>query len=158
MLALPVPGVAMGCGAAATPPVRGFRRLAARRGALTLRARRGVALALRSARRTTFNMRSAARMSVTQNLRFFRGEDVTLDFQMTPPEDVTGWTIVFKLADKLGGTVQFSKTATVVDGPRGRYTAGLAVGRYVWDARRTDAGSKATLADGFLDLAQEVAA
>jgi hypothetical protein len=85
---------------------------------------------------------------------------------MTPIVDVTGWTISFKVAASLGGTVQFTKSATIVDGPRGRFrvtiasadTSGLAVGRYVWDARRTDSGNKATLADGFLDLRQEVTA
>jgi hypothetical protein len=37
-------------------------------------------------------------------------------------------------------------------------TAGQAVGRYVWDVRRVDAGKKRTLADGYLDLKQEVTA
>ncbi len=105
-------------------------------------------------------------MSVTSHLSFFRGEDLTLDFQMTPPVDVTGWTITLKIADSLGGSVQVTKTASITDGPRGRFrvtlasadTAALAVGRYVWDARRTDSGSKATLADGTLDLRQEVTA
>ena len=105
-------------------------------------------------------------MSVTSNLTWFRGEDVTLDFQMTPGQDITGWTISFKLADTLGGTVQFTKSATIVDGPRGQFrvtvasadTASLGAGRYMWDCRRTDSGSKATLADGFLDLRREVTA
>ena len=105
-------------------------------------------------------------MSITSHLSFFRGEDMVLDFQMSPVADVTGWTISLKVADALGGTVQFAKSATIVDGPRGRFrvnlasadTASLAVGRYVWDARRTDSGSKATLADGTLDLRQEVTA
>jgi len=108
----------------------------------------------------------AAAVSITSHLTFFRGEDVTLDFQMTPPSDVTGWTISLKIADTIGGTVQVTKAATITDGPRGRFrvtlasadTASLAVGRYVWDARRTDSGNKATLADGTLDLRQEVTA
>jgi hypothetical protein len=111
-------------------------------------------------------LREAGLVSVTSHLNFFRGEDVTLDFQMVPPVDVTGWTITFKVADKLGGTVQFTKTASIIDGPSGKFrvtiasvdTATLAVGRYVWDCRRTTAGSKATLADGILDLRQEVTA
>jgi hypothetical protein len=53
-----------------------------------------------------------------------------------------------------------------VDGPRGQFrvsiasadTASLTAGRYVWDCRRTDSGSKATLADGYLDLRREVTA
>ena len=83
-----------------------------------------------------------------------------------PPVNVTGWAITFKCADTLGGTVQFTKTATMVDGPRGWFrvsiasadTASLTAGRYVWDCRRTDSGSKATLADGYLELRQEVTA
>jgi hypothetical protein len=105
-------------------------------------------------------------VSITSNLSFFRGEDITLDFQMTPPVDVTGWTISFKVATTLGGTVQFAKSASIIDGPRGKFrvsiasadTSGLTVGRYVWDCRRTDSGNKATLADGYLDLRQEVTA
>jgi hypothetical protein len=108
----------------------------------------------------------ASSVSITSHLSFFRGEDITLDFQMTPPADITGWAITLKAADAIGGTVQFTKTATILDGPRGRFrvtianadTAALAVGRYVWDARRTDSGFKSTLADGTLDLRQEVTA
>lgn len=108
--------------------------------------------------------KASDRMSISSTLTFFRGEDLTLDFQLTPPADVTGWAITFQLADQLGGTVQVTKTATVTDGPRGRFrvslasadTATLAPGRHVWDVRRTDNGSRATLADGFLDLRQEV--
>jgi hypothetical protein len=120
----------------------------------------------RAARSDTRFARGASIMSVTSSLSFFRGEDVTVDFQMTPPADITGWTISYTLKDTLGGTTQngFPLTATIVDGPGGRFrvaiasglTAGLAVGRYVWDARRIDAGNKTTLADGYLDLRQEV--
>jgi hypothetical protein len=95
-----------------------------------------------------------------------RGEDVTLHFQMAPPADVTGWTISLKAVPALGGSVQFTKSATIVDGPRGKFkftlasadTSSLTVGRYSYDVRRTDSGSKATLADGVLDLRQEVVA
>jgi hypothetical protein len=70
------------------------------------------------------------------------------------------------VADTLGGTVQFTKAATIDDAGRGTFhfgvasadTASLAVGRYVWDVRRTDSGNKTTVADGNLDLAQEVTA
>jgi hypothetical protein len=105
-------------------------------------------------------------MSISSNLTFFRGEDVVLDFTLAPPEDVTGWTIGWKMATTLGGAVHLNKAASITDGPRGQFrvtiasadTASLPVGRYVWDARRTDSGSKATLADGYVDLRQEVTA
>jgi hypothetical protein len=142
---------------------------------LFLRANRNTGFNLPAARTTTISCRAnrstfylgASLVSITSNLSFFRGEDVTLNFQMGPPlVDITGWTITWKLASTLGGTVQFAKTATIVDGPRGQFkvtvasgdTASLSVGRYVWDCRRTDSGNKATLADGYLDLKQEVTA
>jgi hypothetical protein len=95
-----------------------------------------------------------------------RGTDLVLSFEMVPGVDVTGWAITLKVADTLGGSVQFTKTASIIDGPRGRWsvtlaaadTASLAVGRYVFDARRTDSGNKTTLAQGTIDLRQEVTA
>lgn len=110
--------------------------------------------------------KASDRMSISSHLTFFRGEDITLDFQMSPPIDISGWTITFTAADGLGGTVQITKTATSSDGPRGRFrvvlasadTAALDPGRYVWDVRRTDSGNRATLADGYLDLRREVTA
>jgi hypothetical protein len=119
---------------------------------------------LRAAGQTTFSLKAGPVMSITQNIRFFRGEDVTLNFAMQPPQDVTGWHLTLTVADSLGGTVRVTKTATIDDTGRGTFhfaianadTASLAVGRYVWDVRRTDSGSKSTVADGYLDLAQEV--
>jgi hypothetical protein len=103
-------------------------------------------------------------MSVPGHFAMFRGEDVTLNFQMMPVVDITGWSITWKLADTLAGSIEITKTATIVDGPRGQFsvsianadTSSLAVGRYVWDARRTDSGHKSTLADGYAVLRQEV--
>jgi hypothetical protein len=108
-------------------------------------------------------------VSITSNLSWFRGEDVTISFQMMPPNtDITGWTILMTVMNKLAGSIQpgFPLTALVTNGPRGQFsvtvasslTATLPVGRYVWDCRRTDAGNKATLADGYLDLRQEITA
>jgi hypothetical protein len=106
------------------------------------------------------------RRSVADLVVMQRGEDVDLEFQLSPPTDCTGWTITLKVAPTLGGSVSTTKTATIVDGPRGRFrvslasadTSGLSVGRQVWDVRRTDSGSKITLAEGTLDLRQEVTA
>lgn len=106
------------------------------------------------------------RRSVAELLVLHRGEDVDLEFQLSPPTDCTGWTVSLKVAPTLGGSVSTTKSATLVDGPRGRFrvalasadTASLDVGRHVWDARRTDSGSETTLAEGTLDLRQEVTA
>lgn len=129
-----------------------------------LASRAQTTLALRAAAANVFTKESSDLMSITSNIVFFRGEDVTLNFQMNPPVDVTGWSITFTVADQLAGSVQFTKTATIIDGPRGQWqvtianadTASLAVGRYVWDARRTDSGARSTLADGYIDLRQEI--
>jgi hypothetical protein len=109
---------------------------------------------------------ASSRRSIAGYLLMHRGEDVTLYFQMVPPLDITGWTISLKTVPALGGSVQFTKSATIVDGPRGKFkvtianadTSALTVGRYSYDVRRTDSGNKATLADGVLDLRQEVTA
>jgi hypothetical protein len=42
-------------------------------------------LDLRAGGLTRFTLRGSTDMSITQNLRFFRGEDVTLNFAMQPP-------------------------------------------------------------------------
>lgn len=106
------------------------------------------------------------RKSLIDRVELHRGEDVDLEFQLAPPSDCTAWTISLKIAPTLGGSVSTTKSASIVDGPRGRFrvslasadTSGLAVGRHVWDVRRTDSGSKDTLAEGTLDLRQEVTA
>jgi hypothetical protein len=131
---------------------------------LRLPARAQVSAGLPASPGTVWPLAASDFMSITSNLVFFRGEDVVLNFQMTPPIDVTGWNITWKLATTLGGTVQLTKSASIVDGARGQFTVTLAsadtsslpVGRYVWDCRRTDSGNRATLADGYLDLKQEV--
>jgi hypothetical protein len=104
------------------------------------------------------------RASQSHRIAFHRGQDVALDFQLSPPEDGTGWNLTLKLAATLGGSIEVTKTASVTDGPRGYFrvtlaaadTASLAVGRHVWDVRRSDSGHKTTLADGLIDLLQEV--
>jgi hypothetical protein len=146
-------------------PVRRFL-LGAHAARFLLAAGPGTRITTPAGTHTHRRLGAARAMSITSNLTFFRGEDITLDFFMQPPEDITGWNISFKVADTLGGTVQFTRTASIVNGPRGHFrvtipssdTSALAVGRYVWDARRTDSGSKTTLADGYLDLKQEVTA
>ena len=110
-------------------------------------------------------------MSIHSYLTWFRGEDVLLRFRMQPPTDISGWALTFTLKDTLTGTTQFTKTTggggiTLVDAGRGVFevtiasanTSSLTAGRYMWDVRRTTSGSKTTLADGYLDLKQEVTA
>ena len=103
-------------------------------------------------------------MSVQSNIAFFQGEDVTLNFTMVPPTDITGWTITSTVKDKLGGTVQFNPTVTIVDSGRGKYkaswpranTSTLSPGDYVWDTRRTDSGANTLLSHGEATVRQPV--
>jgi hypothetical protein len=163
-----IPGVGMGGGG--NIPVGseapGMVLRAGKRTLFSLRAMKRTGWVCRARRDVEKHLR-ASMMSISSNLSFFRGEDITLDFHMQPPEDITGWTISFEMAAGLAsaGSPAVTKAASIVDGPRGIFrvalasadTSGLTVGRYIWDCRRTDAGNKATLADGYLDLKQELA-
>jgi hypothetical protein len=103
-------------------------------------------------------------MSVQSNIAFFQGEDVVLNFQLTPPQDVSTWSFASSVKDKLGGTLQFSPAVSVTDGGRGRFkltltrtnTSALAPGDYVWDVRRTDSGNNSVLAHGEMTVKQAV--
>jgi hypothetical protein len=103
-------------------------------------------------------------MSISSNLNFFQGEDVLLNFNLSPPQDITGWTLTGTVKDKLGGTVQFTFTPTITDAGKGLFqvawsraqTSALNPGDYVWDVRRTDAGNNSVLANGEITLRQPV--
>src|SRR5438093_553181 len=100
-LVLLVPGLKMGGGGPGSSPVR-MILLGARQEIVTnLSARRDTGTTLSAGSATRMALSARANMSISSNLSFFRGEDVTLDFQMMPPVDVTAWTISFKVADKL---------------------------------------------------------
>src|SRR4051794_32454096 len=86
----------------------------------------GTAALVAAAAGVAANLTASGAMSITSNLSFFRGEDVPLDSQMPPPVDVTTWSITLKCADTLDGTVQFTKTASIVDGPRGKFRVSIA--------------------------------
>jgi hypothetical protein len=105
-------------------------------------------------------------MSVQSNVAIFQGEDVSLNFTLTPPADITGWTIVSTIKDKLGGTTQFTPVVTITDAGRGKFkaalpranTSSLSPGDFVWDVRRTDSGNNTVLAHGELTVRQPVTA
>lgn len=115
---------------------------------------------------TLWALRASDAMSVPSNISFFQGEDLELDFTLTPPKDMTGWTLTSSVKDKLGGTLQFNPTVTITDAGRGLFkavwprgsTSALAPGDYVWDVRRTDAGSNTVLAHGEATCKQPVTA
>ncbi len=103
-------------------------------------------------------------MSVQSNLEFFQGEDIFLTLVLTPPQDITGWTLQGTVRNALGGTVQFSYAGVVSDAGRGTFTitwgrsntSTLAPGDYVWDVRRTDSGKNTVLAHGQITVKQPV--
>jgi hypothetical protein len=99
-------------------------------------------------------------MSISTNLTFYQGEDITLTFTLSPPQDITGWNIVWKLANRLGNAILLTKSATLLVASSGTFkvridsadTVALATGLYCWECWREDAGAKTTLADGYLFL------
>jgi len=114
-------------------------------------------------------------MSLSQTLRMIRAQDLQLRFTMDRPTAIAGWSVTWKLADALGGTVKVTKTVgsgvTLTDTARGvitvslakadtstlTVTSGLAKGKgYVWELTRTDSGYQTVLARGELILEQEV--
>ncbi len=110
-----------------------------------------------------------------QNIQIIRNQDLILRFRMSPPRDITGWTIAFTVRNQLGGTGVLSKTTsagiTLMTPATGILQVSLAASDtsslspssalgsgqgYVWDLVRTDSGSRVILARGELILEQEV--
>lgn len=96
-------------------------------------------------------------MASSDTITMYRGEDVRLNFTMTPTEDITGWTILFTMR---GGGIIISVAGVVVNGPDGTIsidledtdTDDLAPGRYDYDVWRVDDGSEQPIAVGALTL------
>lgn len=107
-------------------------------------------------------------MAAKQNIEMTRGQDLVIQFSMSPPTSVSGWTITFQVKDSLGGTSRITKTVgsgiTVASTPKGVLqvalsasdTSALTAQSYVWDLRRTNSGSNRELARGELRLAAGV--
>jgi hypothetical protein len=152
--------------AAAPAPQRTYRLPAAVAVTWTLASEAATGPRLAAAPQTVRFLAASFPMSVQSDVAFFQGEDLTLNFQMTPAQDVTGWTLVSTVRDKLGGTVQFTPPVTITDAGRGRFkvvwprasTSALAAGNYVWDVRRIDSGNNAVLAHGEATCRQAVTA
>lgn len=94
-----------------------------------------------------------------QDVRFYRGEAVELDFTPTTVgTNIAGWSIRLTIVKVAGGVALVTKTVgagiTITDAPNGAYkilladadTKPLAKGRYNADVWRTDAGSEKRLA------------
>jgi hypothetical protein len=96
-------------------------------------------------------------MSISHQLSIYRGDDVVLPFDID--EDLTAWTIAFILSEALDDTTPvLNKSASITNAAQGLCevvlsetdTKALAEGTYYWELARTNAGSKAVLADGKL--------
>lgn len=114
-------------------------------------------------------------MAVTENVEFFRGEDVTLELEQTttgvaggPDVDITGWALVFSLKKRLSGKIVLTKSIgsgiTITDGAAGRAdvvlsdddTNDLVPGDYNYDLKRDDPGAEAIVTVGTITVKEKV--
>lgn len=114
-------------------------------------------------------------MPSEQMLRIIRAQDLTFKARMQPPQDISGWTLAFRVRDSLGGTSVIYKTTAggIAIDEAGQGTISISLARadtssltpskdlaagkgYVWEIRRTDSGYETVLARGQLILEQEV--
>ncbi len=95
-------------------------------------------------------------MPGSDTVAIYRGEDVVVPFQVSPVENVTGWTIELNVEGYPAVPKVIKKTpATITDGPNGKFQFALAAvetdvtpGHYQYDVTRTDSGSRRVLAEG----------
>jgi hypothetical protein len=102
-------------------------------------------------------------MAVTnQTIEIYRGEEVTLEFTLTPTTNITGWTIQFTVAKAANSTVKVIDTmaASIANAVGGIFsvsldadvTGDLEPGTYYYDAWRMDAESERLLAAGLFKV------
>lgn len=113
---------------------------------------------------------AAVETPIETPVTFFRGEDVVLTVTLTPPTNITGWSLTFTVKNNLGGTTEVTKDnggtggISITSAGNGIFTVtilrsdttGLAIQAYVYDIRRTDSGNNTVLAFGCINLRQEV--
>lgn len=99
-------------------------------------------------------------MPVVQNITVYRGEDITLNFTMVPPIDITGWVISMTIAKANNiFTKLIQVTAINTSGPNGQFQTILTSNqldiqpdKYVYDVFRTSPGNKRILSVGDFEL------
>ena len=98
-------------------------------------------------------------MAITTNVECYRGEAVTINWQLDPAGSISGWTMTFELLDVDGGTVILSRTVgsgiTVTAPSTGAATITLTAthtnrtpGAYFYSISRTNSGNETVLSRG----------
>lgn len=102
-------------------------------------------------------------MARNTDITVFRGEDLSLSFTAytndtgSTPENISGWTIVFTVADdnNPSATKRIQVTCTITVAANGTHAAAITAaqlnlepGTYYWDSTRTDSGSVRVLGYG----------
>lgn len=92
---------------------------------------------------------------------FYRGEDIVLNYTMSPVMDITGWTIRFHVKGQLSDAATLlTINGVIVSAVAGTFsitltaanTTTLGVGIYYYDVWRTDSGQACALALGKLTV------
>lgn len=95
-------------------------------------------------------------MPIVSPIEIWRGEDIELEFTMTPPVDITGWVISLTVAKAFNTSNKtFQVTAIITSGPNGQYhfllpsaTTNIQPDKYVYDVFRVSPGNRRILALG----------
>lgn len=103
-------------------------------------------------------------MAIVNNIDIYKGEDVDLNFTMTPDTDITGWNIVMTVKNNMNDTGSLlTSTGALISSTGGQFRhqlthanlLSLGVGNFAYDVQRTDVGSNAVLSIGALAVTQE---
>src|ERR1700674_5461632 len=108
-------------------------------------------------------------MSFLEDISFEKGQDLLVKVTMTPPTNITGWTLQLSVRQHYGDAVMVfsvgSGSIVITDSANGLFqitvasalTSGLTPECYVYDIQRIDPGSRVVLTRGNLILQPEVA-
>ena len=103
-------------------------------------------------------------MPVVQSIVVYRGEDITLDFTMSPSKDITGWVISMTISKAYNSPNKIIQvTATLTNGPLGRFSCiltaaqlNISPGVYYYDVFRVNPGNLRILSVGEFEVKPDV--
>lgn len=97
-------------------------------------------------------------MAIEQSIGpVFRGEAINFRFTLTPTTDITGWTVSFRVKQRVEDATALQTVAATLTTPAAglltvtlstAVTTALPDGMYAYDLWRTDSGSEACLSIG----------